>query len=108
MTSPINHVRCNAYIYIAYIYRVYISRIHILSTDSTVLSAKATDTFGSLLGRSRSQKSSAVRLKKVTTSSSNQADSHVVPLCCILFVKLVMRFIFTYMNIFRPTDQLFF
>ena len=68
MTSPINDVRCNAYIYRVYMYSFY---------GSTVVSAKTTDTFGSLLGRS--QMSSAVRLEKVTTSSLNQPDSHVVP-----------------------------
>ena len=60
------------YIYIAFTYSF---------NGSTVVSVKATDTFGSLLGRS--QKSSAVRLEKVTTSSSNKGDSHVVPLGCI-------------------------
>ena len=65
-------MRCNAYITYTYSFYMY---------GSTVVSAKATDTFGSLLGRS--QKSSAVRLEKVTTSSSNKGDSHVVPLGCI-------------------------
>ena len=72
MTSPINHMRCNAYITYTYSFYMY---------GSTVVSVKAMDTFGSLLGRS--QKSSAVRLEKVTISSSNKGDSHVVPLGCI-------------------------
>ena len=75
MTSPINHVRCNAYIY----------TLRILIYGSTVVSAKATDTFGSLLGRS--QKTSAVRLEKDHIELRNQADSHVVPLGCSLICE---------------------
>ena len=80
------------HIYIAYTYSFY---------GSTVVSAKATDTFGSLLRRS--QKISVVRLEKVTTLSSNQADSHVVLYVVFNLVKLVMRFIFEYISTYRPT-----
>ena len=56
-------MRCNAYITYTYSFYMY---------GSTVVSAKATDTFGSLLGRS--QKTSAVRLEKDHIELWNQAD----------------------------------
>ena len=46
---------------------------------STVISAKATDTSGSLLGKI-SEQLCGETVEKVTISSSSKADSHVVPL----------------------------
>ena len=83
--------------------RIY-THIRILIYGSTVVSAKATDTFGSLLGRS--QKTSAVRLEKDHIELRNQADSHVAPLGCSLICETcneIHIYIYEYISTCRPT-----
>ena len=82
-------------IYIAYTYSFY---------GSTVVSVKATDTFGSLLGRS--QKSSAVRLQKYHIELQNQAEISRSAFGLYLICKTcneIHSYMYEYISTYRPT-----
>ena len=61
--------------------------------SSMVVFAKATDTFGSLMGKI-SEELSSETVEKVTISSSSKADSHIVSLGASVVAVSLISFVY--------------